>query len=67
MFIRGAVPGNNGSFVKIRDAVKGPFFPNPPPFPTAMGEVYDSMVDELYAPVPEADPGIFKVPEDQVL
>lgn len=34
VFVKGHVPGNAGGFVRITDAVKGPKFPTPPPFPT---------------------------------
>mmetsp|Transcript_3221 Transcript_3221/g.5000 ORF Transcript_3221/g.5000 Transcript_3221/m.5000 type:complete len:292 (-) Transcript_3221:153-1028(-) len=66
IYVRGAVPGNNGGFVKITDAVKGPFFPSPPPFPVATGNEYDGADEEkLWAPAVESDPGNFKVPDTQ--
>ena len=34
VYVKGSVPGPNGNFVRIVDAVKGPFHPEPPPFPT---------------------------------
>lgn len=34
VYVHGAVPGNKGIFVRITDAIKGPFFPSPPPIPT---------------------------------
>ena len=34
VYVKGCVPGPNGNFVRIVDAVKGPFHPEPPPFPT---------------------------------
>lgn len=41
LYVKGQVPGNAGTFVKIVDAVKGPKFPCAPsavPFPTAAAE-----------------------------
>ena len=70
VYVKGAVPGNNGNFVRIVDAVKGPFYPNntPPPFPTYLEPpaIDKSLPSEtqIYAPTPENDPGIFKVPDD---
>ena len=66
LYVRGAVPGNKGSFIRIADAVKGPFFPSPPPFPSATGAPYDSMTEEMYAPASEEDTGNFKIPENQL-
>ena len=66
LYVRGAVPGNNGSFIRITDAVKGPFFPSPPPFPTAIGPQYDEIKEEIYAPVSTEDTGNFKIPENQL-
>lgn len=34
LYVQGAVPGSAGGFVRVTDAVKGPFFPSPPPIPT---------------------------------
>lgn len=66
VYVKGAVPGTNGSFIRISDAVKGPFFPSPPPFPTAMGPEYENLTEEIFAPVSETDPGNFKIPENQL-
>jgi len=38
IFVKGAVPGTNGNYVRIVDSVKGPFFPSPPPFPTCTAD-----------------------------
>jgi hypothetical protein len=56
----------SGSFVAIVDAVKGPFFPKPPPFPTSTGHEYDN-ADEaaLWCPPDEKDPGVYTIPETQ--
>mmetsp|Transcript_15682 Transcript_15682/g.26141 ORF Transcript_15682/g.26141 Transcript_15682/m.26141 type:complete len:290 (+) Transcript_15682:47-916(+) len=66
LYVRGAVPGNNGSFIRISDAVKGPFFPNPPPFPTAQGSILEEITEEQFAPVSTEDTGNFKIPENQL-
>lgn len=56
---------STGEWVKIVDAVKGPFFPKPPPFPTSTGEEYVNCDEQdLWAPVPAEDPLKFKTPED---
>jgi large subunit ribosomal protein L3 len=55
VYVKGHVPGNNGGFVRITDAVKGPHFPSPPPFPTYYPKEDDEM-GELYAPADEKDP-----------
>lgn len=57
VYIWGGVPGNNGTFLRITDAVKGPFFPSPPPIPTFVGEVGTGLID---APLPAADPFAWK-------
>ena len=61
LYIKGAVPGANGSFVRIVDAVKGPFFPEEPPRPTFLGAV---PVEPLYAPAALKDVGDYAVPDD---
>jgi len=50
-----------GNYLRIVDAVKGPFYPTSPPMPTFQ-EVTDTQLTELFAPVPEKDPGIFAEP-----
>ncbi len=68
LYLRGALPGTNGSFVSVVDAVKGPFFPSPPPFPTSNGKEYEGADEsKLWAPVSPTDPGIFKIPENQLI
>jgi hypothetical protein len=68
VYVKGACPGTNGSFVSMVDAVKGPFYPSPPPFPTSNGHEYDGAEEsKLWAPVSENDPGIMKVPENQLI
>jgi len=68
IYVRGAVPGNKGGFVEIRDAVKRPLFGTVmvegnaaiPPLPTA---IYDDEIDgsmkkgyEVMKPLEEKDP-----------
>jgi large subunit ribosomal protein L3 len=53
LYIKGAVPGPKGSFVRITDAVKGPFFPRDPPFPTFLED--EDPVDEEYLVAPAGD------------
>lgn len=61
VFVKGHVPGQNGGFVRITDAVKGPKYPpgTEPPFPTYLAPD-DSDGDDApsvrYAPSPEDDP-----------
>eukprot|EP01038_Epipyxis_sp_PR26KG_P007473 gene7473-10186_t len=62
IFVKGAVPGTNGSFLRIVDAVKGPFYPSPPPFPTFLAD--PSQLDEMYAELSATDSGVFKAPDD---
>lgn len=62
--MKGAVPGTNGAFVRIVDAVKGPFSPAPLPVPTfELPPDFDRSI-QLLAPVAEKDAGIIKEPED---
>lgn len=64
IYVKGAVPGNSGVFLRIVDAVKGPFFPSPPPFPTfAPPADFDATVP-LVAPEPEKDVNDKKEPDD---
>lgn len=63
LYVKGAVPGSNGSFVRISDAVKGPFYPSPPPFPTYM-ESREPLPTEIFAPIPDADTGIMVEPNN---
>lgn len=61
VYVKGAVPGNAGTFLRIVDAVKGPFYPSPPPFPTYTGDMEGEAV---FAPMSPTDRGVFKVPDD---
>ena len=54
IYVKGAVPGNAGGFLRVTDAVKGPFYPVPPPYPTCL-EGKEWQEEELFAPVPESD------------
>ncbi len=53
IYVVGHVPGNAGGFVRVVDAVKGPQFPSPPPFPTQYGKVAASI---MHAPTQAEDP-----------
>ena len=55
IYVRGAVPGNPGGFLRVVDAVKGPFYPEIPPYPTDLEERDWSDEDAFFAPVPEHD------------
>lgn len=54
VYVLGQVPGNNGTFVRLRDAIKGARFPSPPPFPTHFRSEKDD-TSPLFAPVPAVD------------
>ena len=67
LFIKGAVPGNKGAFVEIRDAVKRPLWGTDmvhdgidrPPLPTFEYEGVDGCGEsghELFMPLPHKDP-----------
>ncbi len=64
LFLHGSVPGNNGTFCRIVDAVKGPYYPSPPPFPTFVADESFDRSKQVFAPVGESDVGIFKEPDD---
>ena len=68
IWVKGAVPGNAGGFVRIVDAVKGPFYPSPPPVPTFFPPKSKSFSDleAAVAPTGDADTGIRTVPDDQI-
>lgn len=61
LYVRGAVPGNAGVFVRVVDAVKGPFYPSPPPYPTyspeANGETWDDLAkkEPIFYPIPSPE------------
>jgi len=75
LYVKGAVPGTNGNFVRVVDAVMGPFSPLPQPFPTfsfpngnpaVLGEIDIELLKnlQLEAPAGEKDAGKFSPPED---
>jgi hypothetical protein len=69
LFLKGGVPGTKGGFVRIVDAVKGPFHPSPPPFPTYLdpptnADGTPAVNRQIFAPLPEEDTGIFKEPDN---
>lgn len=47
IYVLGAVPGNAGVFVRVVDAVKGPFYPSPPPYPTYLPETIGETWEDL--------------------
>lgn len=57
LFVKGTVPGHNGNWVRIVDAVKGPFYPSPPPIPTHFGYQNSKEMEVLHAPVSARDSG----------
>jgi hypothetical protein len=60
------VPGPTGNFLRVVDAVKGPFYPTPPPRPTYLVSRDDPAYpkEAVLAPASESDPLDFKVPDD---
>eukprot|EP00466_Bigelowiella_natans_P004523 jgi/Bigna1/58233/fgenesh1_pm.66_\ len=57
LYLKGSVPGNNGGFLKIRDALKRPFHEEtPPPFPTYVAEEGAEIQGEIELPLSEKDP-----------
>lgn len=65
LFVKGAVPGSNGGFVRVTDAVKGPMPPSPLPFPSAnLAMMNFEPGQQLFAPVSAEDKGNFKEPTD---
>ncbi len=63
LYVKGAVPGPKGGWIRISDAVKGPFFPSTPAFPTFLDDVKD-LDKQLYAPVGDKDVLIQTEPPD---
>eukprot|EP00605_Chrysophyceae_sp_TOSAG23-4_P001437 GSChrysophyteH1.ASY1.ANO1.1565.1 assembled CDS len=61
IYVKGSVPGAKGSFVRVVDAVMGPFFPSEPPRPTFVGE---APTESILAPAPERDVGDYVIPAD---
>lgn len=48
VFVKGSIPGNNGSFIEMKDAMRKKWNPkHPPPFPTYIPEEGEEHVDEL--------------------
>jgi len=39
VYVKGHVPGNKGSYLRLTDAINGAKFPSPPPLPTFVPEV----------------------------
>lgn len=65
LFVRGHVPGQNGGFIRVSDAVKGADFPSDPPFPSFASEAGDGEGEggddepssqEIWCPQGEEDP-----------
>jgi hypothetical protein len=50
--------------LRIVDAVKGPFYPKPPPFPTFLDTDFKWEEKDLYAPAGEKDKLDYAIPED---
>lgn len=67
LYVKGAVAGVKGGFVRVTDATKGPFYPTPPPFPTMPEEDWAKLSDMIEAPVPDVDTGIPKVPDNMIV
>ena len=64
IYIKGAIPGPKGSFVEVTDAIKGPYFPSDPHYPTFQGDISQLSVDQLVAPVSVVDKGKGVEPDD---
>ena len=66
LYVHGAIPGNKGGFVRIVDAVKGPFYPKEyeVPRPTYKIPPEGIPTEVLWAPAGDKDPGIRVTPED---
>lgn len=67
LYIKGAVPGNAGVYIRVTDAVKGPFSPSPPPVPTIDESELMKLIEtktELIAPTGDVDVGNLKEPDD---
>jgi large subunit ribosomal protein L3 len=57
LFLKGAVPGPQGRYITIRDAVKKPFTAKqPPPFPTYISKPGEREAEEIVMKLPEQDP-----------
>lgn len=60
LYVVGAVPGSPGTFVRVVDAVKGPYFPEgrPVPRPTYLPSGQQEGKEEegeVFMPLPEGD------------
>jgi len=59
-----------GGFLRVVDAVKGPFYPSPPPFPTftssQLADLLASGVKEVVAPPLSTDPLKLVEPVNQI-
>jgi len=66
LYVKGAVPGNAGGFLRIVDAVKGPFYPSAPPMPTFLDLDFKWDGKQLIAPEPEKDKHEPKIPDELV-
>lgn len=66
LYVKGAVPGCAGSFVRVQDSIKGPFYPSPPPVPTFELDAShpDYPKQALFAPAGEKDRWDLAEPDD---
>ena len=66
IYVKGHVPGNRGSFVEIRDCLKRPQYPSPPPFPSyaAAQDGDEEPTGALLAPVSSIDPMLVDITKD---
>ncbi|CAM9579510.1 unnamed protein product [Ascophyllum nodosum] len=58
LFVKGHVPGQNGGFLRVTDAIKGAAYPSDPPFPSFAigdGDAQESQ-GEIWCPQGEEDP-----------
>eukprot|EP00903_Cladosiphon_okamuranus_P008410 g8086.t1 len=58
LFVKGHVPGQNGGFVRVTDAIKGAAFPSDPPFPSFVADSGDdeSATQDIWCPQGDEDP-----------
>jgi len=56
LYVKGCVPGQNGGWIRVKDAERGAHFPTPPPFPTFVPEEGVEYPNEIWAPAPKEDP-----------
>lgn len=64
LYVKGHVPGQNGGYIRVTDAVRGPAFPEDPPFPTYVSspDGTEAAAKELWFPHGDNDP--LKITED---